>query len=99
MGVKIKNRKGKARTGMHGKAITQKERWSEVVVTHCIPTKPDAVMADRVVPKPRKKRPKNEDYYKPVLESVSSWEQLSSIVQKRLEAKAAHDLEVSADKI
>ena len=36
MGVKIKNRKGKARTGQKGKLnrLSQKQRWSEVTVTY-----------------------------------------------------------------
>jgi hypothetical protein len=93
MGVKIKNRKGKARTGMHGKAITQKERWSEVVVTYTTPTKPDAVMPERILPKQKKKRRSNEDFNKPVLDGLESWEQLNPRMKERLESKAVVDLE------
>ena len=90
MGVKIKNRKGHARTAMHGKALTQKERWSEVVVTHTIPTKPDAVMAERVAPKPRKRRRVEPDTL-PILEGVKSWNQLSDRTKGRLESKAVSE--------
>ena len=69
------------------KPLSTKERWGEVIVSHTEPTKPDAVMAKRVVIKPRKRR-KEIAQAGQILDSVKSWEQLSDKTKQRLQGAA-----------
>lgn len=67
--------------------MTKEQRWGEVIITQSEPTKPDAVIAKRVVAKPRKRR-KESTKTGTILDSVKSWDQLSDRTKNRMLSEA-----------
>ena len=72
--------------------LTQKERWGEITVTHITPTKPDLVMPERVVIKPKKPKRDPRLPIPEILPGVQNWNHVAPKTRRVWEHNAERAL-------